>query len=110
MLYAEYFAAKLLILRHLGGESFTNVSVELDAELSHVRPVVTALRNNIVELPSQLDRRTWIVYHRMSKLWSDYNYLLPLETKIIYNKNLFTPVLVKYIVDGRPLSRVLKSL
>ncbi len=110
VLYAEYFAAKLLILRHLGGESFTNVSVELDAELSHVRPVVTALQNHIVELPSLLDRRTRIVHHRMSKLWSDFNYLLPLETKIIYNKNLFTPVLVKYIVDGRPLSRVLKSL
>ncbi len=86
------------------------MAIELDAEISHVRPVITALRNNVVELPCQLDRRTRVVHHRMSKLWSDFNYLLPLETKIIYNKNLFTPVLVKFIVDDRPLSKVIKAL
>ncbi len=110
VLYVEYFAAKLLILRHLGGDSFKDVAAGLEAELSHVKPVVIALQNRVVELPSSLDRRTRIVHHRMSKLWADFNYLLPLETKIVYNKHLFAPVLVKYIVDGRPLSRVLKSL
>ncbi len=55
VMYAEYFAAKLLILRHLDRENFKSVAIELDAELSHVCPVVTALRNNVVELPCQLD-------------------------------------------------------